>query len=258
MKQRKTGRFICLIVSISLIVSAALFSIGCGGGSAGTGTTSFQGKLLTPENEPVAGAIVTVVETGESAVTDKNGQFVLETASSNNNVAIQVEAPDVTATVTVPRASSNDSKVGLELEVNSETATITVKNFEISAEIIGGCMSAFAKRQNTLVQVRRIPDGTKCIARVIATEKENPLGGIRVEIQRSRCETGGTWTSVASGRTSFTDPAGVSEVPFRFLDDNEHCRYRIVAPVKDPKRSPLVFDIETFRLRDFLTALPKE
>ncbi len=244
------------LAAISLLAILSFGISGCGGGSAGTGTTSFQGKILTPDNQPVEGAVVTVVGTGETAVSDEQGRFSLDAeAPSSGGVALQVQAPEVNATVNVPVGDRAESKVGVQLEVNSATSTVTVRNIEVKAEFVGACKSAFARSGSSFIQAQSIADETTCTIKIRARERGAPLGGINTQLQRRRCDSDSEWHSIASRKTSFTGEPGTAELKFRFFNDEEHCRYRIVAPAGDRERPALVFEIGTLRQKD-TAALP--
>jgi len=228
-----------------LPVFCSLIIFGCGGGSAGTGTVSLSGKLLNPQDEPVSGAIVTIVETGETAVTDANGNFSIETNTAGQEVALQVESEEVTATVSVSTATQEDSKVGVQLEVDNERSTVSVRNYEVSLEIKGLCGKAFSKSGTTYLQTQAIKDGTTCRLSVTATERGEPLSGISVQLQRRSCEADSEWLGVSTASTAFTDPPGVADLQFRFRADDAHCAYRVVAPYRDSSRAPLFFELIT-------------
>lgn len=119
---------------IVLLISAfVVLGIGCGGGTTGTGgsgSDDFAGKLLTLSGSPVVNATVTVAETGDSAVTDSNGEFniqtntppsdkatlLVETAISQSSAVVD-ELPDVPAVV----------EVSLQLNEKANSLAVTSK-----------------------------------------------------------------------------------------------------------------------------------
>jgi len=236
----------------TLFLFATTIAIGsCGGGSAGTGTTTFSGKLLTTDNVPVQGAVVRVEGSTETATTDEQGRFSLITNEQSEDVRLQVQTEDVNTSVSIPTPRVDDSKVGVQLELNTSTATVSVKSLEVTSEIIGACKDSFVRNGGTLVQVKKIKDETLCTARVSARSAGNNLSGISVVIQRRACpdtpDTDNEWISVASGKTQQARNPGVAEFNFKFFDDTDHCQYRIVAPYKDSERTSVIFPIVTLR-----------
>ena len=66
------------LVAISLLLAITVGSIGCGGGTAGTGVRSYEGTVVAQDNSSVSNARVSIEETGTEAITDANGFFYLE------------------------------------------------------------------------------------------------------------------------------------------------------------------------------------
>jgi hypothetical protein len=238
------------LISIGLIFSISAL-ISCGGGSAGTGTTTFTGKLVNTENEPVQGATVSIVGSGEIVTTDEQGRFTLSADDKDAPVQLQVQSTGVNTSVTVPPASSDESKVGIQLELNENTATVSVRSTEASVSMVGDCEKYFNQSKTSLIQIRPLPDQSKCLIRVSARAGGRPVGGVLAEIQRSSCsyspEWDKTWITVASGRTKQSNTLGRVDIKFTFFDDDAHCQYRVVAPVGDREKTPLIFPIVTLR-----------
>jgi hypothetical protein len=241
-------KFLFLFLIIPL---AAIGFSGCGGGSAGTGTTTFTGKLLTTDNQPVEGAVVRVVGSGDIATTDAQGQFVLSTANQDIPHELQVQAQGVDASVVVPAATADESKIGVQLELDTSNATVSITSVEVKVTMIGNCAKYFLQEDQSIVQIKHIPDQTLCTFQVAANSGTRPVGGILAELQRNTCNgpegESESWIAVASGRTRESGSRGRVDVKFTFFDDEAHCRYRVVAPSGDKNRTPLFFPIVTIR-----------
>ena len=107
------------------------------------------------------------------------------------------------------------------------------------------------QHQDSLVQVKPIPDLTKCTIQVAANSGNRPVGGILAEIQRNSCKGSADeldgWISIASGRTRESGLRGRVDIKFTFFDADSHCQYRVAAPSRDKTRTPLYFPIVTLR-----------
>lgn len=232
----------------ALIVFSAL---GCGGGSAGTGTTTFTGKLLTTDNQPVAGATVRVVGSNDVATTDEQGQFVISTDVQDVPTEIQVQAPGVDTSVVIPAATAEQSQIGVQLELDTNKSTVSIQSVEIKVSFIGQCEKFFLQSSDSIVQTRPVPDLTKCTLEVITNSGNRSIGGILAELQRNSCNgvegESEDWISIASGRTKRSGSRGKVDINFTFFDDDAHCQYRVVAPLGDKNRTPLIFPIVTLR-----------
>jgi hypothetical protein len=225
-----------------LTILSLLCAISCGGGSAGTGTVSLRGKLITPDNQPVAGAEIVIVETGESVVTSADGNFVIDTPTERE-VQVEVRSEELTTTVALPPPVKEEARVGVELELDRENSRVEVREYEVAVSFTGECARYFNNTVGTLYQTRPLPDETVCRLQVRTSEGGAPLGGVLVQLQRRRCDADARWRNVTSARTDYVGEVGLTEIEFIFRTDEEHCRYRIAAPVRDSSRAPIYVEI---------------
>lgn len=235
--------------SRALMVSAFIFVLaGCmGGGSSGTGTKTIEGQIQTPSDQPVSGAVVTVVETGESTVTNSEGEFVIESSASPGDVELEIKTPEVTTTVTVPATAADESSaVSVDLEVDQNQSTVTATNVEVIAKIVRECDIYFENRR-TIRQSNAIREGLTCPVRVTVRDNGRPLGNVPFIMEKRACAPNSKWTKVASGETSTNSPAGVGEMRFKFSNKPDSCVYRIVAPYRFANTKSLIFEVHTFR-----------
>ncbi len=121
-KKQRSNLFLLLLLLI-------VISSGCGGGTSGTGVTSvYDAVLQDGEGNALSGVTVTVLETGDSAVTDANGHFSIEVDPDSSTNTIIISTPtgdsvvdintDEPATTTDGAASGN----GIQI-VGGETTT---------------------------------------------------------------------------------------------------------------------------------------
>jgi len=103
----------------------------CGGGTEGTGGVTISGKLQTANSQPVAGVSVTVEETGDSAVTDQNGDFVIQT-DRISNATLAFEDDKLAARATVNNIPNSATRVDVTCVLDRERNNVTVKESESS------------------------------------------------------------------------------------------------------------------------------
>lgn len=122
--QKKQRSKLFLLLLLLIVISS-----GCGGGTSGTGVTSvYDAVLQDGEGNALSGVTVTVLETGDSAVTDANGHFSIEVDPDSSTNTIIISTPtgdsvvdintDEPATTTDGAASGN----GIQI-VGGETTT---------------------------------------------------------------------------------------------------------------------------------------
>jgi len=103
--------FLILLISVS---------IGCGGGSAGTGGQRFDGEIVTRDGTPVPNATVTLTNTGDSAVSDANGKYSIDTDSLSGTVTIEVALDNSTATTQVNDIPEDASEIEVRIEFDKD------------------------------------------------------------------------------------------------------------------------------------------
>lgn len=117
---------------IVLLISIVSLSLGCGGGTSGTGVKEFEGSLTTLGGDPVVGARITLVESGTTVTTDSQGKFALSGDLPEGQVALQVETNGVTNTVTISQLPRGEAAVNVELQLNQQTSSVTATNVIIT------------------------------------------------------------------------------------------------------------------------------
>jgi hypothetical protein len=174
----------------ALTVAAALLIAGCGGGTAGTGTgeRSIEGQVLTADQRPLEGATVTVIETGDSSVTDAAGNFTISSPAEESVVDLSIDkGDDVHVTVGVDAGSDPAAAVHVSVTVSPASPhPVSVEALQVTAKIVGFC-DAFFENNRVIRQSVRIPNGTQCDAQVTIYGDGRLLERIPFVVQRSRC-----------------------------------------------------------------------
>lgn len=123
-----------LIAALSFLLALAL-PIGCGGGLSGTGDiqpTQIAGRINQVDGAAFEGALVTVVETGDSAVSDPTGAFLIETKLPVGPLTLSVQAGTVDGTVSLGEFNGSVLTFVVELEIDSTQKTVKI----ISQDVI--------------------------------------------------------------------------------------------------------------------------
>ena len=107
----------------------------CGGGTTGTGTLSersFSGTLNDTKGSPLASFNITILESGDSAKTDENGNFLIDTSLEEDKATFLVEGSSLNNEVEVSNLPQDQGVVNLELEGDTENNTIVLLSVEIT------------------------------------------------------------------------------------------------------------------------------
>jgi hypothetical protein len=219
----------------SLLLVIVLALMGCGGGSAGTGTgpvVVVQGAVLDDSGQPVKDVNIRVVETGSEDTTSTDGEFELETPPESDTITLEISSADGTTyvTVTIPEEGGT---VSIRLTVNPRLTQASADSLEVGAGIVGRC-DAYFENSRIIRQANPVPSDLRCVAKVTVSADGRRLGRVPFVIQYRNCDETTPWTTVAAGSTMGPPNRGVGQVRFRYIDDQDHCLYRIVAPVGVP------------------------
>ena len=233
---------------LMIIFSLTMFA-GCGGGSAGTGlgSSSIEGRILQ-QGQPVEGATVTVLETGDSAITDANGSFEIPVSESLENYTLEIQYQNSTQQVPVS-SSSSDSIINVEIDVddieNNPPPPLEVKEIQLAGKIVGICDQYFENKK-VIRQSNSAPQGVECTAKVNITSESKAVGGVRFAVQHRNCDAKSKWNTDAVSETSVKYSPGTGQLQFKFFDDQTHCHYRIIAPFETEGIKTQSILIETF------------
>ncbi len=222
---------------LSALVCLALICLGtgCGGGTSGTGLQTFDGQVKSADGAPIAGARVTLTATGDAAVTDVEGRFVLQSSleiKPEQRVEFLLQADDFSGTFVMPdgAVSEGSSQITIDLVVDPVSRTLELTNFTLQVQMIGRCAAAFSNGE-VVRQIAEVPAETRCTLSVELKGNGLLRGDIPVVLQYRPC-TGkkGVWKNLYTARTGVAADIGRVELPFSFVDSDKFCRYRVVAP----------------------------
>ncbi|NDC37755.1 MAG: carboxypeptidase regulatory-like domain-containing protein [Proteobacteria bacterium] len=236
----------------SLLGICAISLAGCGGGTSGTGLQTFDGQVKSADGDPVAGATVTLTATGEAAVTDESGRFVLRSAVESDpqqQLEFLLESTDFNGTFSVPESalSEGSAQISVDIVIDPVTRTLELTNFSLQVRMVGFCSAAFSNG-DTVRQLRELPPGTRCTLQTEVRGDGIPRENVPFALQVRTCSgRRGAWQTVAVTSTGEGETRGSALMEFAFISTAKLCRYRVVAPFNDPNYRPAVFAIETLR-----------
>lgn len=121
---------------ISLVLISLVFVIlfnggGCGGGTRGSGGQLFEGVVSDSSSRSLSGVSVTILLTGDSAVTDENGSFVIATADVSGGVEFLLESPQFSGKVVTQNIPADAARVFVSFIVGSGTKPTITSDIEI-------------------------------------------------------------------------------------------------------------------------------
>ena len=240
------------IISFLILSCLTLILASCGGGSSGTGAPDsfssavIEGIVVDEVSQPIEGARVTVIETGDATETDVGGRFQLNVMEETDSVNLMVETDGISGNVAVSPIAEEGTRADVTIAVNRRTQVVGARNVEVLAKIVGACDFAFENKA-VIRQGNRLRDGTECPVRVTVRSDGRGLSGIPFRIESSRCDRV-RWTLEEEGLTG-TD--GTGTLTFQFQDSDRFCQYRIVAPYHVEGLNDTIFPVETFRKQAF-------
>lgn len=241
----------------SLVLVIVLMLMGCGGGSAGTGTGPIvivQGAVIDESGTPIEDVNVRVVETGSEDTTSDSGEFELLTEPATENVTLEISTENGSSFVTVAIPEEGGT-VSITLTFNPRLLQVDAESLEVGAAIVGLCDIYFENRL-TIRQANAVPENLSCVARTTVRANNRKLANVPIAIQYRGCSNEGDWITIAAGATMRKPNKGVGQVVFPFIDDAEHCIYRIVAPFGVSGLPELERIIHTRTFQDFSVATP--
>jgi len=245
----KVRKFTLRVVQALLLVVIFTFA-NCGGGTAGTGGSDirvFEGRVLDPDKQPLSAVKVTLAETGDATVTDKNGQFAFAGTTVQGPVTFVLEAEHVAASFTVNKTGLNNKRIFVNVTVDPGNNTIKIENYAAHVGIVGACDRFFENGEDNIRQANRIPQGTRCAIKVKFYSDGQRRANIPVGLESSPCGKDAHWRQVTTARTGGGEALGVTQLAFDFDNSAESCRYRVLVPYNVGGKWPLTFNIITFQ-----------
>ncbi len=68
-------------------------------------------------------------------------------------------------------------------------------------------------------------------------------------LQGRSCASSGSWQTLAEGTTNSQTEPGTGKVKFTYIDDFDHCIYRIIAPHQVDGLPEVIHEVQTFTLQ---------
>lgn len=234
----------CVLVVITLLTGCA------GGGSEGTGgglKRAVFGTLHKFDSTPIAGAKVSVLETGDAGVTDTAGNFLINADIPGNSLTLEVSTSDLTRDITVSDLSADATNVSLELVLDPAKNLLLGQRIYMWARIGPGCDQYFDNKE-IIRQTKKTPPELQCSVRFFVNGGTTPLSDIPGAVEVRACDSK-QWRFLVRGTTGSGSTVGVGEIPFTFIDNERNCEYRIVAPYQYASLKELEVLIQTRTLQ---------
>jgi hypothetical protein len=133
-------------------------------------------------------------------------------------------------TIDIPQ---DGGTVAVNLTVNPRLTEVDANSLEVAARIVGKC-DIYFENSRIIRQANPVPADLTCVAKVIVSAEGRRLGRVPFAVQYRDCEQATPWTTLAIENTLPPPNRGVGQTQFRYIDDEQHCIYRIVAPIGVP------------------------
>lgn len=114
------------------LILALFFSAlcGCAGGTKGTGSKEFEGRLLDFNDAALSAVDVTLLETGDTAVTDSEGRFSLR-ARLQGQASFLFESDEFSLSAKVGDIPRGVATVTLAFKVNNDRSEVELVDRQI-------------------------------------------------------------------------------------------------------------------------------
>lgn len=235
---------------------SVIFAVSCGGGTSGTGLNAYEGTVTDQKGAPLEGVSLTVESTGDSAKTDRNGNFELQSSASGQEVALLAESSTRSSRVTVRNVFAEDSRVQISVVLGSHPQDSSATHLNVRSRMVGYCDYYFENR-TTIRQANHVPGDTVCTLKTEVLEDGLPLDGALVALEYAGCAESSPWSLLAVGETNSVETPGSAKISFTYIDSPTYCRYRVIAPYKSNGEKPVYYPIQTFTKQEYDQAAKK-
>lgn len=243
-----------ILIGIPLLLSA------CGGGTSGTGLQTFSGQVKSSTGEPVAGATVTLASTGDTAMTDASGRFVLRSTiklETSERIELLLESSQFSGRVVVPEGAVTEGSAQITVDIvfDPDTQTLEITNFTLAVRMVGACQGAFENAE-VIRQLVEVPEDIECSLEVELRGNGILRGNVPVMLQYRVCSgKSGVWQNLRGSTTLTGTEVGTARINFDFNNSRKFCRYRVVAPYNYRDYLPAVFEVQTLKEQEALNNL---
>ena len=247
-----------LTVFLVIATMSMIFSLeGCGGGSSGTGFTTdvkmitIEGALLTDDNTPLTGVQVILEETGASTTSDSSGTFSLQTPPISGDAELTFARDSRVSSKSIP-VTDEATSVQTVITMTPTLNPIEESSFVMTSKIIEECASYFTD-DTPIAQINEVPTATFCTSELTITTGGAPAEKTPLAVQYRACASDSPWITLAIAETGAqSNGAGKGQIAFPFIDDQQRCVYRIVAPFNIDGAALVAKEIHTLSYRNFL------
>lgn len=229
----------------------AILLTACGGGTSGTAignSRNITGTITLADGTPLTGANVTLVETGDSDITDNQGNFEINTNFSGTDFNLLIENDTISQTIAVNNPDNEVNTIHIDVSLSTAQGIASVKKLSMKANIVGFCDPLFENHDARIRQANAVPAGTVCTLKFEVKGDGQPLANAPGLLQFSGC-LGQNYHDLAGDKTN---NAGIGQIDFTYTSDGEHCLYKFSAPVNINGVKPLKVYIDTFKYQSFL------
>jgi hypothetical protein len=232
------------------LIICLIFIAGCGGGSSGTGLGPAGGSIegrISVQGNALSDVSVTIVETGDSGISDQDGLFQIDVSNQLSAYTLELNYENNTEVVAINTANNTETSViNVEIDISENPAKqLTVDYIQVEAKIVGLC-DIYFENTRPIRQSNPTPPGIACTAKVTVSSDSTPVGGVSFAVQHQSCDDNSEWITNAASETSAAYFPGIGQLQFRFFDDYDHCRYRIITPFENQGIKSVAIGIETF------------
>jgi hypothetical protein len=115
-----------------VITVLLLLGIGCGGGTRGSGGQLYEGFIGDESLKALPGLSVTIVQSGDSAISDQDGKFTIETATLSGQLSLLVEGNNLSTTVKTAEVPEDAIRIKLSITIPSSGASGASASIEVT------------------------------------------------------------------------------------------------------------------------------
>jgi hypothetical protein len=248
--------------------------IGCGGGTTGSASTggfvekTFFGQLNDIDGNPLVNAKVEIIETGDSAITDKDGKFRFVatvpvgiiitqiTTAAGDRLIIENYVDETTGEVQI----STTYKLGVQRKYKNWEFIFSVKGSDCSSAFYGNDLSFYTEDRleeiieglgydySTLQQFYDIKQGGNCNINIEILKNGKPVPNLEYSAKVTRCNYNSSMIAPSYSEIPFangqSDNNGIIDIPFVY-EKTGICKYEIIVPEYGNLRLGSVFEIDT-------------
>lgn len=123
------GAPVLLLMCFNLFM---LFGGGCGGGTRGSGGQLFDGVVSDSDFKALPGVSVTILSTGDSAITASDGTFSIETSTTSDTVEFLLESEQFSGRSATKIVPANAKRVFVRLVVGQGSSPSIDADIEVA------------------------------------------------------------------------------------------------------------------------------